>query len=233
MYIDFDTTQSILQEEEDITNNKNFRKTKLSNIVSDSIKQEEKVKITHTMDSKSTSNKFRTRPQGVIIQDTYNNFIMPIRPNPRIDTSKFDLLEVIKTYRTLYTQFNPILLPWHYCVEMVQDKYFVFNTRPIDMQYPLDSNTVLKYANAGRWDKETHDFFDRNIVDVSQCLHICLVGDTNLDVYPNKLYTLLGRLCMGPIFGYLKIIRGSTQNVFPLNIGKRFNTSILNKFARR
>lgn len=227
MYVDFNSTYSMVYENDDLTD-----KT-LSSLekISDKNNNDNKIIINNTMDSESSTNKFKTRPQGVIIQDTYNNFLTPIRPKPRIDTSKFDLLEVFKNYTTLYTRFNPILLPWHYCVEMIQNKYYIFNTRPIDMTYPVDNKTALQYAN--NWDNDTQNFFYKNIVDISQCLHICLIGDTSLDVYPNKLYKLIGRICLRPIFGHLKIIKGSTQNVFTLNIGKRFNVNILNRFTRR
>ena len=65
---------------------------------------------------KDTSNKINKiiKPQGIIIQDTWNNFIFPIQPSPRIDTSKFDLPVVIKRFRELYFNFPSMFLPWHY-----------------------------------------------------------------------------------------------------------------------
>lgn len=190
------------------------------------------IKVMSTQDSANNINKFKTRPQGVIIQDSYNNFALPIS-NPQIDTSKFDLLEIYNQYNETYTDFKSLMLPWHYCVEMVRDRYFIMNTRPINLKYPIDSNTVLNFADQNTWDGDTQDFFSRNLFDISEAIHICLIGDSNLDIYPNKVYSLIGQVCLSPLFGYLKVIKGSTQNVFSLNIGDRFNMTILNKFIRR
>lgn len=229
MYIDFDDIQKMFLYEDSV-----------DNVITNALKKQndddlntDKLRILSTKDVPNKTNKFTTRPQGIVIQDTYNNFALPIRPNPRIDTSKFDLLEVYQRYREDYTDFKPVILPWHFCIEMVQDRYFILNTRPIDMKYPLTNFEINQKVDKTSWADDTIQFFDRQLFDISEAIHICIIGDSTLDVYPNKFYTLLGRVCMGPLFGRLKIIRGSTQNVFPLNIGYRFNLTILNKFARR
>lgn len=222
MYIDFETTQEmLLYEDTDVLRRRH------DNPDSDGIR------IHTSTDRVSNVNIFKTRPQGIIIQDTYNNFAMPIRPKPRIDTAKFDLLEVMLRYREKYTDFNPMLLPWHFCVELVQDRYFIMNTRPISFKYPLTNQTIRENIDPNLWTDETQVFFDENILDVSESIHICLVGDSTLDVYPNKLYNLLGRVCINPLFGHLRVIRASSQNIFSLNMGQRFNTSMLVRFARR
>ena len=58
----------------------------------------EKKRVNSSKDNASISNKFTIKPQGILIQDSYNNPFFPIRPRPRIDTAKFDLLEVVKKY---------------------------------------------------------------------------------------------------------------------------------------
>jgi len=185
-----------------------------------------------TSDVPSTVNQFTTRPQGIIIQDTFNNFALPIRPDPRLDTANFDLPKVIQRYRENYTDFRPLLLPWHYCVELVDDQYYIFNTRPISFKYPLSNNDISKNVDTSFWDERTQKFFDNQLFDIGEAIHICLIGDSNLDVYPQKMYTLLGRVCLSPLFGRLNIIRSSSQNVQALNVGRRFNLELLNRFSR-
>jgi len=109
--------------------------------------------------SKDSSNKLNKilRPQGVIIQDTWNNFVFPIRPKPKIDTFKFDTLEVIKRFRSEYSTFPSLFLPWHFVVEMVGSRYYAFNTRPLTMRYPLSSNEILDRLDTLPYDIE-HDY---------------------------------------------------------------------------
>ena len=43
------------------------------------------LEVDDTRDRASTKNYFRSKPQGIIIQDSYNNFAFPIQPEPQID----------------------------------------------------------------------------------------------------------------------------------------------------
>jgi hypothetical protein len=187
-----------------------------------------------TKDAASISNKFTTRPQGFIIQDSYNNPFLPIRPRPRVDTSKMDLIHLFKRTRELYGKFSMSLLPWHYVVEFIGDRYYVFNTRPVDLRFPLTTNEVLKFEKRKEsWDEVTNLFMSDKIFDISEAIHICIIGDSNLDIYTKKIYELIGRSCIVPFVRYFKIPRGLFQRIFPLNIGSKFNIDYISKFTTR
>ena len=189
-------------------------------------------RINSSKDAASISNKFTTKPQGVLIQDSYNNPFFPIQPRPRIDTSKFDLIEVYKRYREKHSKFESFFLPWHFCVEMVEDRYVVFNTRPIDMKFPIDSNIAKKDYNEN-WDVITKLFFKENPFDISEAIHILIIGDSNLDIYTKRTYEIIGRTCIIPFIRYFKLPEGIFQRTFPLNLGRKFKIDNMTKFVRR
>ncbi len=183
---------------------------------------------------KDTANKLNkiVRPQGIVIQDTYNNFLFPIRPNPQLDTSKADLPVVFRRYRELYTDFNPDLLPWHYVVEMVGNRYYVFNTRPTDTRFPVDNLTVLKYKHELK-SEDSIEFFKNLVYRIDDMIHICIIGDSNLDIYPRKIYTLIGRICVAPMFRNMRIPGSPENRIFDFNLGRKFNIQSIIKFARQ
>lgn len=183
-------------------------------------------------DTASISNKIKIKPKGILISDSYNNPFFPIRPRPRIDTSKVNLIEVFKRYREKYSKFNSLLLPWHFCVEIVEDKYMVFNTRPIDLKFPI-TNIELKQQQHPEWDELTELFFKENIFDVSEAIHILIIGDSNLDIYTKHMYEIIGRTCIAPFIRYFRLPEGIFQRTFPLNIGRKFNMDLLTKFIKR
>lgn len=185
-------------------------------------------------DAASISNKFTTKPQGFIIQDSYNNPFLPVRPRPRVDTSKMDLIELFKRVRENYGRFSMNFLPWHYVVEFITDRYYVFNTRPIDLRYPLTNNEVDKFVERKKdWDNITKLFLQDNIFDISEAIHICIIGDSNVDIYTKKIYELIGRSCIVPFIRYFKIPQGVFQRLFPLNIGRKFNIDYISKHTTR
>ena len=227
MLIKYENYESLITE-----NVEDLAITALVKLAQKEDQEQKQLRISTRKDSPTQLNKFRTRPQGVVIQDSYNNFAIPIRPAPQIDTAKFDLLRVIKRYRQLYTDFTPMFLPWHFCVELVHDRYFVFNTRPLNLKYPLDTNHILNNVDKSNWDSNTKTFFDRKLFDINQAIHICIIGDSNLDVYPSKVYQLIGRTCFSPILQF-KMMSGATNNIFPLNMGTKFKVDLINKYIRK
>ncbi len=184
-------------------------------------------------DSNSISNKFTSRPKGVLIYDTYNNPFTPIKPKPRIDTSKVDLTEVFKRYREIYTKFNTSFLPFHFCCEMVGDRFVVFNTRPIDMKFPMTNLDVLELEETNNWDEITKLYFKENVFDISDAIHIAIIGDSSLDIYTKQIYEIIGRTCIMPFMRYFKLPEGIFQRTFPLNIGKKFNIKYIEKYIKR
>jgi len=214
MYIDFDDTYKILTEDE------------VDVMVNDL------PRIDSSKDRASISNKFTTKPQGILISDSYNNPFFPIRPRPRIDTSKMDLFEVYRRVRELYSQFSVNLLPWHYIIEFINNRYFVFAGRPVDMKFPV-SNIDMMDHRQDSWDDTTKQFMKDQIFDIREAIHVLVIGDSNLDVYTKKFYELLGRICIVPFIRYFKLPEGIGQRVFCLNIGKKFNQKMLMKNIRK
>lgn len=191
-------------------------------------------RVMSTKDATSLHNKFTTKPQGILVQDSYNNPFFPIRPQPKIDTSKLDLGTVFKRFRDLYSQTKTNYLPWHYCIELVEDRYYIFNTRPLDMKFPISSNQAK--ANQKKyeidWDKPTKLFFKENIYDISEAIHVCLVGNSNMDIYTNNTYSLIGSTCLTPLLRQYKLPGGLYQRVFPLNTGRRFKFENISRFIK-
>lgn len=184
-----------------------------------------------TKDANSIQNRFNTKPQGVIISDSYNNPFLPITPKPRLDTSNFDLPELYRRYRELYGQGSLLFLPWHFCIELIDSKYYVFNTRPLNMEFPLTNQDVQNRSDS--WNDDTKTFMDNKLFDISQSIHICIIGDSNIDVYTKKFYEILGRTCVLPTITREKLPGEMFQRIFTLNVGKRFNLNYLIKFIRK
>lgn len=187
--------------------------------------------VDNTKDEASLINKFNTRPLGIIITDSYNNPFFPIRPRPRIDTSKMDLFEIFRRYRELYEQYNSWLLPWHYCIELIDSKYFIFNTRPLDMKFIINSTTAVNRQDL--WDETTKRFMLEKPFDIEQSLHVLIIGDSNLDVYTKKFYEMLGRTCIVPFIRYFKLPYQLGQRVWSLNTGRKFDPTYMMRFVRK
>ena len=192
------------------------------------------LKVDDTRDRPSSKNYFLTKPQGIIIQDSYNNFAYPIRPLPRIDTNKLELTILTKRFRELYLQFQNNVLPWHYLVEMIGSRYYVYNTRPITMRYPLKHNEILKREKDlpfnVTWNNETKDFFEKRRFNIEEAIHVCILGDTNIDVYPKNFYKVIGQFCIRPFIHWFKLPQSSKTRTFALNTGSKFNFEYLFKF---
>jgi len=172
------------------------------------------------------------RPQGMIFQDTWNNFIFPIQPLPKIDTSRFDIAEVFKRFREKYLLFPSMYLPWHYMVEMIGNRYYIFQTRPLDMKFPLTNQEVIDSLHDFR-DETTKKFFENKTFQIDNMIHICLVGDSNLDIYPEKLYRLIGTTCVAPMFRDMRIPGSVDSRVFPFNLGPKFRLNTVVKFGQK
>lgn len=172
------------------------------------------------------------RPQGIIIEDTWNNCVFPIQPHPQIDTSRFDLHIVMKRFRELYLNFPSDFLPWHYVVEMIGPRYYIFQTRPLDAKYPLTNQEILDATHSFK-DETTIKFFEDKIYQINNMIHICLIGDSNVDIYPDKLYRLIGRTCVRPMYWDSRIKGGIESTLIGLNIGKKFSTAKLIRGARK
>jgi len=188
-------------------------------------------RVDASKDHPSISNKFKPRPLGILIEDSYNNPFFPIRPMPRVDSAKIDLILVYQRFRELYSQFDITLLPWHFVIEFINDRYYVFNTRPLDMFFPVNNQQVKNRQDL--WDDVTKTFIKNYNFDIKEALHILIVGDSNIDIYTRKFYELLGRVCIVPWVRYFKITPMDYETIIPLNMGRKFKLSLTTKFVRR
>jgi hypothetical protein len=197
--------------------------------------QEDSPRVPISKDIITLSNKFSTRPRGFIITDSYNNPFFPIFPTPYIDSSKFNLKEVFARYREKYMMSDSIYLPWHFCAELVDDRYYIFNTRPIDLKFPL---TMAEYRSWRQeydivWDDITESFFNLLPFNIEDAIHICIIGNTNADVYTKTMYSSISTTCILPFIRQYNLFGKLYQDVFPLNINnKKFNTEYLLRFMR-
>jgi len=190
-------------------------------------------RISDSKDKVNLSNKFINRPKGFILSDSYNHFAFPIQPKPIIDTSKFNLKEIYLRYRELYSMSKSIFLPWHFCCELIGTDYYVFNTRPLDMKFPLNSTDAIKWNKEYNieWNKITKLFFKTRPFDIEDAIHICIIGSTELDIYTKTMYKSIGTICILPFVRQFKLFGSLFQDVFPLNItDTRFKSEVLIRF---
>lgn len=73
----------------------------LQETYSDFLLEDESIdlRIDDTRDQASTKNYFLTKPQGILIQDSFNNFAFPVQPKPQIDDNKPNLPILIRRFR--------------------------------------------------------------------------------------------------------------------------------------
>lgn len=185
-------------------------------------------------DGPSNSNKIFPRPKGIIITDTFNNPFFPIS-FPRIDTSKFNLPEVSARFHEDYTGMKLDYLPWHFTVEFIKSKYYVFNTRPIDMKFPFSTTEGEKIINRNnvKINDRMQKFIKTKPFNLDEAIHVVIIGDSYKDVYLQRLYEMIGRNCIGPIARYFKISPTLWTKIWALNMGRKFKCSLLEHYLKR
>ena len=118
------------------------------------------------------ANVFDTVAQGFVIMDTMNNPQFPLA-DVLLDRTKFDSSTIINEYRKAYGMSkSEIFMPWHFQVELVNKDYVIQNTRPINYKTPFK--------------------------DWNQYIVICVVGNSNEDVYMPDIYKKIANLCIKP-----------------------------------
>lgn len=163
-------------------------------------------------DLPATQNRMQ-RPSGVIIWDSYNNPLFPItHPDLRLDTSKFQLPKLSREFKTFYSKLAVNYLPWHYTIELVDNTYYTFVTRPLDQVFPVEYNKV-------------------DSIDIQNCIHICILGDSNIDVYTKKIYEIIGTRLIGPIVRLFKSPKVIGENIIFFT-GTKFNQAFVDKTMR-
>ena len=190
--------------------------------------------IIGSSDKPSKSNKFDgLKPKGIIITDTFNDPLFPI-PEPKVDTSKLDLVKTLKQFKDYYGKFKLVYSVWHYIVEMVDMSYYAFNTRPLDMSFPVTTNKALQIIKKNKvsLNGEAQKFFKEKPFDLSQAIHIKIIGDSSIDVYTRDFYRLLGRTCVAPMLRMFKLPTMYGQRTISLNLGRKFNASMLDQYMK-
>lgn len=194
----------------------------------------EEIRIEDVKERSIKSNYFLTKPQGIIIHDSWNNFLFPVRPIPRLDTNKCDLPVLTKRLRELYLKFKSDYLPWHYVIELIGDRYTVFNTRPINIRFPKKHDEIMNSRDEilfdVEWDEETEKFMNEKIFLIEEGIHVCILGDTSVDVYPKQFYKLLGTMCIKPFIHYFRLPQTYRTRTFGFNLGSKFKPDFLFKF---
>lgn len=218
--IDINTTYQEILNESDLT--KTLIKTDKDEMVSQLIASV----------SQSNINKLM-KPKGIIITDTANHLMYPTR-HPKIDTSKFDLPDIYRHFRE-FTGTKMDFLPWHFTVDFIKSRYYIFNTRPIDMKFPLTTKQWEQHIQKHDFqlNKRTHKFFEIKPFEIEHAIHVAVIGDSSRDIYVKKLYELIGRNCIGPILRYFKLPTKMWQKVYALNMGKKFSTTSMDSYLTR
>ena len=203
----------------------------------DLITENKEIRLSGNADVPSIVNYIRTKPKGIIIQDTWNNFAFPIQPQPLIDTKKFDMVYLFRGFREQYTAFDTMMLPWHFVIESISGRYYAFNTRPLTMKYPLTTDEVIekreKLLFNVSWKKETEDFFEKKVFDVEDAIHVAILGDSSIDVYPRQFYKVMGSFCLRPFYHYFRLPDTLYTRTFCLNVGEKFDPNYVIKFVKR
>ena len=183
-------------------------------------------------DRPSMKNKFiNGRPSGIIIQDTYNNPLFPI-DKPRLDTSKPSIELIKHQFQAKYSSAKLKNLPWHFLIEIIDGEYVSYNTRPIDKRFPFTTKEAVEFVKPPLF-ADSPDIFEKQKIEIRDCIHIAIVGDTDTDIYTTALYDLIGRNCVVP---FLRLSRKSAvykSNIFFMNIGKKFKSSLLEQYLKK
>jgi hypothetical protein len=181
--------------------------------------------LIQTSERSASSNYFsHLRPDHIIITDTFNHFLFPI-PYPEIDKNRLDLFDIYQYFQTKYAQRKLKYLPWHYTIELVQNKYVVYNTRPIDKIFPINNDTITDDI------KTKIDNINIDINTIRNSIHIAIIGNTKKDVYTRNFYETLVELCIAPTLRLYKLNKSLSNSVTLINIGDRFKFNLLQHYV--
>jgi len=174
------------------------------------------------------------RPKGIIITDTYNNPFFPVRSPIREDSKKFDSRAYMKRYKELYLSFKSDFLAFHFLVEFVFDRYYVLQTRPITYRFPLNHQEAMERKNNSpyqdhKWDESTEKYMKDQVFPIEQAIHVCILGDSNVDVYTKQFYRMVGSFCIQPFLHYFRMAN-VVRNCVLLNMGNKINKDYIFKF---
>ena len=152
-------------------------------------------------------NIFQPKPKGFIIFDTFNNSFFPI-DLVTIDKIDFNFKNYVKEFHKLYggSAETDLFMPFHFCVELIGKQYYPIQTRPI--------------------------YYRSKIPEYSDYISICIMGDSNIDVYPHFMYKVLAHTIMNS-FHYIPGIKlNPDEHTIYHNLGKQFKIDQIKKHFR-
>jgi len=124
------------------------------------------------------------QPKGWIIMDTWNNKLYPMDIF-KVDTMKFNTSRLSDEFHAQYGgSRKDLFLPWHYTVDLVDEKPFITTNRPFTYKSGFPG-----YENY---------------------LTIMIIGDSNHDIYTSKIYKTIAHTVMNQ-FKYLGAFRISNE----------------------
>jgi len=138
------------------------------------------------------------KPKSIVIYDTYNNPFFPYS-DIVFDKATFDLPRY-HDYLNKKIGLNLEFLPFHYYIEYITNDYYIINTRPLLMKPLIEQDKFKQYEES---------------------IHICILGDTNSDIYDKSLYKKLHSL-LKHLFIIFKWGNLNKTKIKFLNIGKNF-----------
>lgn len=143
------------------------------------------------------------RPKGWLIMDSFNNQVFPLDIF-RYDTMAFNGSKLQNEFHKKYGgNIRDLFLPWHYTVEIIDEKPFVMQTRPL----------MYKSKIPG---------FEKHIT-------VMLIGDSNIDMYGSKYYKMIAHNIINPYKMMPGVKMSNSPETFTFWTGDNFKTDNLFK----
>lgn len=132
-------------------------------------------------------NMFLSKPKGIIIMDTWNNKVFPMKTF-QVDTMGFDTNRIKETFHQFYGgSRRDLFLPWHYTIDLVDEIPFVVNTRPFSVKSGFKG-----YENY---------------------LTIMIIGDSSKDIYSGKFYQSIAHIIINQFFFFQQFRINDHNNI--------------------
>jgi len=114
------------------------------------------------------------KPRGFIVFDSFNNEWFPLS-TVTVDKTTFNLRLLKDEFHRTYggSSYQELFMPFHYSVELIGKNYYCTSTRPIN--------------------------YKSLIPGYEEYISICIVGDSNLDIYSPDFYKVIAHTVMNPL----------------------------------
>ncbi len=143
----------------------------------------------------------KSRPTGWLIMDSKNNKMFP-QDIFTIDTMQFNTEKLAKDFHQNYGgNSRDLFLPWHYTMDLVNNKPFVIQTRPI-----MYKSGIPGYQNY---------------------MVIMIIGDSNEDLYQGQFYKQIAHMIMNPLKFLPSVRMPNSKESIEFWTGKGFQQDLL------